>query len=146
MKSEEHPVILTPLARPPVRVAYVALAWVCVALGAAGAVLPVMPTTPFLLVAAWAAGRGSEQLRRRLYAHPRFGPLLVDWQTEGSISRPVRWTAVIGLVASWVLLAARADDIVVPAATAIFFTLVAAFILTRPLPVSTTPAGEVRDR
>ena len=139
--------ILTPLPRPAARLGYVALAWLCVALGAAGAVLPVLPTTPFLLVAAWAAGRGSEQLRRRLYAHPRFGPLLVNWQTEGSISRPARWTAVIGLGASWLLLASRAEEIFVPAATAVFFTLVAAFILTRPLPGSTTmPTGEVPER
>jgi hypothetical protein len=50
-----------------------------VGLGAIGAVLPLMPTTVFLLLAVWAFARGSPELGERLYADPRFGPLLRDW-------------------------------------------------------------------
>src|SRR5690606_31896498 len=49
-------------------------------LGIVGAFLPMIPTTPLVLVAAWCFSKGSERLHRRLLEHRRFGPLVRDWE------------------------------------------------------------------
>lgn len=54
--------------------------WVNVGLGFAGLLLPVLPTTPFLLVALWAFAQSSQKFHDWLYTHPRFGPMLRDWR------------------------------------------------------------------
>jgi uncharacterized protein len=70
------------------------LAWLCLALAALGVLLPGLPTTPFVLVAAWAAARGSPRLNRWLHAHRIFGPIIRDWQAGGAVSRGSKWLAL----------------------------------------------------
>lgn len=55
------------------------------ALGTIGVFLPVLPTTPFVLVAAWCFSKGSKRLHRRLLEDPRFGPMVRDWELHGVI-------------------------------------------------------------
>lgn len=62
-----------------------ALGWLAVGLGALGVVLPVLPTTPFLLVAVWAFGKSSERWRQWVYRQPTFGPLVMAWERHGVI-------------------------------------------------------------
>lgn len=66
--------------------------WGALALGAVGVVLPVIPTTPFVLVAAWCFARSSERLHRRLLEHPTFGSLVREWEAHGVI--PLRAKAL----------------------------------------------------
>lgn len=54
-------------------------------LGFLGIFLPVLPTVPFLIVAAACFARSSERLETWLLAHPQFGPLLSDWRERGAI-------------------------------------------------------------
>ena len=61
------------------RLILLSIGWICVALGAVGVFLPLLPTTPFLLIAVWAFSRSSKRLAAWLYGHPRFGPLLANW-------------------------------------------------------------------
>jgi uncharacterized membrane protein YbaN (DUF454 family) len=56
-----------------------------VVLGVVGLVVPVMPTTPFLLVAATCFARASPSFYRRLVMSPRFGPLILEWRRHRSI-------------------------------------------------------------
>ncbi len=74
--------------------------FVFVGLGALGAVLPVLPTTPFLLVAAACFARSSTPFYDWLLANRLFGPLIRDWRESRSIARHVKVTAIvmIGLV------------------------------------------------
>lgn len=74
---------------------YLALAYIALALGLVGIVLPGLPTTPFILLAAWAAARGSERLHRWLRAHRVFGPMIVDWERSGAVSRRAKWFATV---------------------------------------------------
>ena len=54
--------------------------WLCVGLGALGVVMPLFPTTPFLLVAVWAFSRSSPELAEKIRNHPVVGPFIRDWQ------------------------------------------------------------------
>ena len=80
-----------------------AFAGLCVVLGLIGAIVPGMPTTVFILMAAWAAARSSPRMHAWLYAHRLFGPLLRDWDDGGRVSRRVKWIATLTMGASAVL-------------------------------------------
>jgi len=83
-----------------------ALALASTALGIAGAFLPVLPTTPFLLLAAWAAGKGWPQFEAWLLTHPRWGPPIRRWRDHRAVPRSAKWAATLAMLASTVLLAA----------------------------------------
>ena len=64
------------------------------ALGAAGVVLPVLPTTPFILLAAWFFARSSEKWHQRLLDSNLFGPMIRNWEEK----RCVSWrTKLVGM-------------------------------------------------
>src|SRR5688572_30091456 len=73
----------------------------CLVAGAAGVVLPLVPATPFLLLAAYGFARSSPRLHDWLLAHPRFGPVITDWQRHGAISGRVKVTAVLMIAATF---------------------------------------------
>jgi uncharacterized membrane protein YbaN (DUF454 family) len=79
----------------PARWALQVLAGVCIVLGVIGIVVPVLPTVPFLLVAAWAASRSSPRLHRWLLSHPRFGRPLREWEEAGVVPRGAKWLATV---------------------------------------------------
>ena len=112
---------------------YLCLAGVALALAAVGAVLPLLPTTPFLLVALWALSRSHPALAARLYQHPRFGPPLRNWREQRAIGRRAKITALAVLVASAALTAATAP-VTVAALSIAMLSLVGLFIVTRPAP------------
>ena len=78
---------------------YVLLGLFFVALAGLGAVLPILPTTPFLLVASACFLRSSPALNQRLLRSRLFGPLLRDWQRHRGVRLHVKITAVVLLVA-----------------------------------------------
>src|SRR5690554_4375620 len=92
--------------RPPSRLrwAWWLVAWASLGLGLLGMFLPVLPTVPFILLAAFAAARGSERLHRRLLADPRFGPMIRDWRAGGTVRRRAKWTATWTMLASALVL------------------------------------------
>jgi uncharacterized membrane protein YbaN (DUF454 family) len=119
---------------PAVRGLWWLLAWASLALGLLGVLLPGLPTVPFVLLAAFAAARGSPRLRARLLAHRRFGPLIRDWERDGTVSRRAKWLATAMMAASAVLLglfAARAWQAALGIAA---MAAVAAWLWRRPEP------------
>jgi uncharacterized membrane protein YbaN (DUF454 family) len=68
-----------------VQVAFAALGTVFLLTGIVGVFLPLLPTTPFLLLAAACYARSSRRFYNRLMNHPAFGPLIVEWRTYRSI-------------------------------------------------------------
>ena len=121
------------------RLPYVVLAYVCVGLGAAGVVLPLLPTTPFLLVAAWAASRGSPRLDAWLHGHPRFGPTLRAWRDERAVPTRAKWLACGLMFASWLIMLALASSFWVPLITGVIFVAVGTYVCTRPAPRGERP-------
>jgi uncharacterized membrane protein YbaN (DUF454 family) len=113
---------------------YQVFAYTCVALGIIGAFLPVMPTTPFLLLAAWAAPKGSPALHRWLYEHKTFGPALVAWDKNKAVSNPAKVTAIFFMSTSWLIMLWQTETWVVPTITGSIFVCVSVFLITRPTP------------
>lgn len=87
------------------RLLWRALALLSLALGLVGAVLPVLPTVPFVLLAAWAAGKGWPALEARLLNHAHFGPPIRRWREHGAVPRRAKWLASVMMAASAVMLA-----------------------------------------
>jgi len=67
------------------RAAYLAAGFVCVGLAVIGLVLPLLPSTPFLLLAAACFARSSERFHAWLLNHRTFGPLVREWHEHRSI-------------------------------------------------------------
>jgi uncharacterized membrane protein YbaN (DUF454 family) len=97
-----------PALHPAARWCLLALAIASLGLGILGLFVPVLPTVPFVLLAAWAAGHSSPRLSHWLETHPRFGAHITDWRRAGVVRRRAKWTATAAMaasaVATWLLL------------------------------------------
>ncbi|MCW3781465.1 YbaN family protein [Defluviimonas salinarum] len=102
------------------------------ALAAAGIVLPLVPTVPFLLLAAFCFARGSERMHGWLVAHHQFGPPIRDWQERGAVSRRVKWIASASIAAALCLAAAFRLPLGLLAVQAVVLCGVLLFLWTRP--------------
>lgn len=105
------------------------------ALGIVGAFLPLLPTTPFLLVAVWCFSRSSPRLEQWLLNHRTLGPPLQNWRREGAIAGRAKVIAVSLIVASYGFFYYRTQpSLVLAAIVGLILCGSALFILTRPLP------------
>lgn len=107
----------------------------CLGLAVLGALLPLMPTTVFLIGAAACFGRASPQWEARLLAHPRFGPTLRHWREQGAIAAPAKAWACGGMalglgLSCWLI----RPGWLLGGALAALMGLCAAFVLSRPAP------------
>ncbi len=82
---------------------FIFLGWSCVALGVVGAILPVLPTTPFLLLALALFSRSSPRFHQMLLDNRWFGDGLRQWQERKTISRKSRRTALGTIVLTFTL-------------------------------------------
>ncbi len=107
---------------------------VALALGLVGIVLPLLPTTPFLLLAAVCFARSSPALHDWIIHHPRFGPPIADWRTHRAISRRAKTgaMALLGVALVTGILADFGPRVL--AVQVVVLVAVATFLLTRPLP------------
>lgn len=77
---------------------FLACGLACLALAIVGLFLPLLPTTPFLLLAAACFSRSSRRLHDWLLRQPTFGPILRDWEQHRAIRLRVKWTATVLLL------------------------------------------------
>ena len=89
---------LPPQATGLARVFWIVLGCTCVAVGGVGVVLPGLPTTPFLILAAASFIRSSRTLHEKLLGHRVFGPLLREYQENGTVPARAKWWA-LGMMA-----------------------------------------------
>ena len=102
-------------------------------MGALGVVMPLLPTTPFLLVAVWAFSRSSPELAEKIRNHPVVGPYIRDWQDSGVIPTRAKVFAVVMMAAmfAYIHFGAHAPGWI-EIGVALVFLAVSIFIVTRP--------------
>jgi uncharacterized membrane protein YbaN (DUF454 family) len=108
------------------------LALVCVALGFVGVFIPGLPTVPFLLVAAWAGGKGWPALEAWLLDHPRHGPAIRRWRDHRAVPRRAKWIASATMLVSVVLIALSAAHFALKVGMVAFLAVVAWWLWRRP--------------
>ena len=90
---------LRPTSSPIASFLYVAGGWACLGLAVVGAVLPLVPCTPFVLLASFCFYRGSPRIHAWLHRSRMFGPSLDDWQHYRGIRRGLKHRAVLMVLA-----------------------------------------------
>lgn len=90
---------LRPVSDPLRSLLYVAGGWLFVGLAVVGAVLPLVPSTPFLLLASWCFYRGSPRIHAWLHRSRHFGPMLDDWEHYHGVRRTTKRRAVLTILA-----------------------------------------------
>jgi len=103
-----------------------------VAIGSVGIFVPLLPTVPLMILAAFCFGKSSPRLHRWLVRHPVYGPHIRDWQQRGAIHPGAKRVATISIAVAFglsVLLGVRAAIL---AAQAAVLLAVLVFIWTRP--------------
>jgi uncharacterized protein len=72
-------------------------------LGSIGIFLPLLPTVPLYILAAFFFARSSPALERRLIEHPQFGPHIIAWREKGAVSRKGKMAATVAFAVSIVV-------------------------------------------
>ena len=115
-----------------VRLFWLICGLIALGLGLIGAVLPLLPTTPFLLVAAFAFARSSPRLANWLENHPQFGPLIANWREHGAISKRAKIAAMVAIIAAPIISVAMGVSTVILVVQLVVLSCVSYFILSRP--------------
>ena len=99
-----------------------------------GVVAPLIPTTPFVLLAAFAFMRSSKRLHAWIINHRLFGKLISDWHRHKAIGRPAKIAAILSMVAVFVISVALQVPGWILALQAVILGVVMWFVGSRPLP------------
>ena len=114
------------------RLLWLVLGVLALMLGTLGAVLPLLPTVPFLLLAAAAFARSSPRLERRILDHPTYGPPVRAWRERGAISRLAKIWATLAMACGVGFSLLAGMPLWIVATQAMICTAIAAFVVTRP--------------
>ena len=120
--------------RESARAIWIVVGIVALALGAIGVFLPLLPTTPFILLAAFAFANSNERLHNWLLEHNIFGPLVANWRHHGAISRGAKVAGVLSMIAVVALSIVFQVPTWIIVVQVIVLSAAALFILSRPLP------------
>lgn len=119
---------------PAARLVYIVIAFIALVIGLLGIPLPLLPATPFLLIAAWAASRGSRRFHDWIFAQPLLARLINDWRKQGAVPLYAKWLATLMMCASISLLVWREAHWGVVFGMLMICTATAIFLWTRPNP------------
>ena len=114
------------------RLLWRALALASLVLGMIGVILPGLPTVPFLLVAAWAGGRGWPALETWLLNHPRHGAPIRRWRERGAVPRRAKWAASAMMLVSAFVIAVSPAPLWLKWAVPAVMLVVATWLWLRP--------------
>jgi uncharacterized membrane protein YbaN (DUF454 family) len=113
------------------RIVWLIVGLASLVLAALGVALPLMPTTPFVILAAFCFARSSPALHDRLLDSRTFGKAVGDWRTHRAISRKGKTASVLAMALSLAASLVLAVDLVVVGLQALAASAAVAFILTR---------------
>ena len=116
----------------PRRAVWFVVGGVALTLGAIGVVLPLLPTTPFVLLSAFAFGKSTPAYKRWLKHSHLFGPMIADWRTNGAIAPRQKAISIATMAVTFCVSLALSLGAVVLAVQAICMAGAAAYILSRP--------------
>lgn len=108
------------------------LAYISAGLAVIGVALPLLPTTPFVLLAAFFASKGSPAFAQWLEAHPRFGPAIEQWRHRRAVPARAKVLACSMMAFSWSVLLVIGSPLVVLVISGLFLLSVATYMITRP--------------
>lgn len=120
MKSFRHTIIMT-------------IGFLSLALGIVGALLPILPTAPFLILAAFCFANTNKRFHRYLVEHPQLGPPITDWEKHRVIRKKSKWLATIAiLIGAGVAFAIIGPHYIFFATYGAIVPLILLFIWTKP--------------
>lgn len=122
------------LSEHAARLAWLTLGILALGLGALGVLLPLLPTTPFVLVAAFAFAQSSQRLHDWLLDHNLFGSLIANWRRYGAISRSAKTVSIASMAGVVIVSLLIEVPSLVLAIQLLVLGACAWFILSRPLP------------
>lgn len=118
------------------KLVWLLLGCLAVALGVIGIFLPLLPTTPFMILAAACFAKSSDRLHGWLLGHRMFGPMIRDWQAHGAIPRRGKRAALIAMTLAFGLSLVLGLKWWVLLAQASVLVIMGSWIWTRPEPPS----------
>ncbi|WP_456633040.1 YbaN family protein [Bradyrhizobium sp. USDA 10063] len=114
---------------------YLVLGLFFIAIGFVGAFLPLLPTTPFLILATTCFARSSPRLENWLLSHPRFGPALRAWREHGAIPSRAKLLALAGMSVGFLLFwIGSAPGPILTASVGVLMLTGLVYVFTRPSP------------
>ena len=123
-----------PMPGKRAQLGYLLLAYIATAFGIVGVFLPLLPTTPFLLIAVWAASRGSQRVHDWIYDQPQFARLINDWHEQRAVPLSAKWLATVMMTSSLLIVVAIDLNWMIVLGLIIFFLSIGGFLWTRPSP------------
>jgi len=115
------------------RALFLFLGWLSIAVGIAGIFLPIIPTTPLAILAAWFFSRSSVRWHTWLLQHRIFGPTIATWEAHGVISQKAKIlaTTMMVILFSYTLIFVHVS-IYIKSVISLIGLCVLIFIWTRP--------------
>lgn len=116
---------------------FITLGFLSVGLGVLGSFLPVLPTTPFILLAAYFFSKGSQKYYNWLISIPKFGGLIKDWNEHGVISKRSKiicFFSIVGVIFYFCYFLTY--ETYIKGIFSVSLSLVLTFVLTRPTEIS----------
>ncbi|MBU2980003.1 YbaN family protein [Alteromonas sp. C1M14] len=124
----------TSLLAAPYRWLLMLAAFACLALGFIGIWVPGLPTTVFVLLAAWLAARSSPALAQWLDNHRITGPMIHHWRTSRSVPRQAKYAATAGMSLSVIIMLITNMNLWIMAPLVVFMLAVLIWLWLLPEP------------
>jgi hypothetical protein len=115
-----------------VRLAFAVIGTVALAIGVLGIILPILPTTPFLLLAAACYARASTRLYGWLLGQSALGPIITRWRESGSLAPGVKVRAIVIVVVTFAVSIILVDSLLVRALLVVTAAVLTVFLARLP--------------